>query len=75
MADKFQTHKHTFTCKNKNKRITIKSTEGHGRYDGKAIGLKISEVVQCRFNFPQFPLHKTTFIIGMPKTLSDEEKS
>ena len=65
----------TFTCEKKKKRITIKSTEGHGRYDGEAIGLKLSEVVQCRFNFPQFPLHKTTFILGMPKTLSDEEKS
>ena len=52
MAQDFQTHKHTFTCEKKKKRITIKSSEGHGRFDGKSKGHKISQAVLCRFNFP-----------------------
>ena len=74
MVEDFQTHHHTFTCEKKNKRVTIKSSEGHGRNDGKAQGKRIAEVVNCRFNFPQFPIHKTSFILGIPKSLSDEDK-
>ena len=75
MATDFQTHKHTFTCEKKKKRITIKSSEGHGRFDAISRGHKISQAVLCRFNFPQFPLHKTTFILGMPKNIDNEESA
>ena len=75
MATDFQTHNHTFTCEKKKKRITIKSDEGHGRNDGIIKGSKISDIALCRFNFPQFPLHKTTFIHGMSKSLSTEERN
>ena len=66
MVEDFQTHKHT--CEKKNKRVSIRSREGHGKLEGN----KISQVVQFRFNFPQFPLHKTSFILSM---LSDEQKA
>jgi hypothetical protein len=69
----FQTHNHTFSCQKKNKVLTIKKDEGHGRNDGKIEGQKISNYVQCRFNFPQFPLNKTTFIFGLPKDLDKIE--
>ena len=67
----FQTHKHTFSCQKKNKLINIKKEEGHGRYDGHIEGPKISNYVHCRFNFPQFPMNRTTFIPGIPKSLDE----
>ena len=70
----FQSHKHTFTCQKKNKVINIKKDEGHGRNDGKKEGLPITNYVHCRFNFPQFPLNKTVFILGMSKDLDEETK-
>ena len=66
----FQTHSHTFTCQKNNKIIVVDSNEGFGRYDGILRGPKI-ETVHCRFNFPQFPLNKTTFILGMSKDLEE----
>jgi hypothetical protein len=68
----FQTHKHTFTCQKKNKVININEDEGHGRRDGKIKGPRIDNYVHCRFNFPQFPLNRTTFILGMSKDLDVE---
>ena len=68
-----QTHKHTFTCQKKNKIFTVRQNEGHGKNDGKFEGPKITNYVQCRFNFPQFPLNKTRFILGMSKSLDEKE--
>ena len=51
----------------------IKEDEGHGRKDGKIVADKISDYVECRFEFPQFPLNRTVFIKGMSKDLTDEE--
>ena len=70
----FQRHKHTFSCQKKNKLITIQETEGHGRNDNVLRSAKISNYVQCRYNFPQFPMNKTKFILGMSKELDIEEK-
>ena len=70
----FQSHKHTFSCQKKNKLITIKETEGHGKNDKTLRGPKITNYVQCRYNFPQFPMNKTTFILGMTKDLPLDEK-
>ena len=72
-AKKFQTHNHTFTCRKKKKTLIIKSTEGHGRNDGKIEANKISDYIECRFNFPQFPMNRTLFIRGMSKDLTEEE--
>ena len=74
LVNKFQSHRHTFSCQKKNKLITIKETEGHGKNDNMIRGPKISNFVLCRYNFPQFPMNKTKFILGMPKDLSLEEK-
>ena len=71
LVTEFQTHKHTFTCQKKNKVINIKKNEGHGRKDGEKEGLAINNYVHCRFNFPQFPMNKTTFILGMSKDLDE----
>ena len=51
----FQSHKHTFSCQKKNKLITIKETEGHGRNDNVTRGQK--SVIMCSVdttshNFP-----------------------
>ena len=69
----FQIHNHTFTCKKKRKTITVRRNEGHGRLDGIVEAQKIPDYVECRFNFPQFPLNRTRFILGIPKDLSSEE--
>ena len=66
----FQTHNHTFTCQKNNKIIIVKENEGFGRLEGEMRGPKIS-TVKCRFNFPQFPMNKTTFILGMSKDLEE----
>ena len=46
---------------------------GHEKYDNIRRGHKISNYVHCRFNFPQFPMNKTRFILGMSKQLDLEE--
>ena len=43
------------------------------RNDNVVKGEKISNYVQCRHKFPQFPMNKTKFILGMPKDLKAEE--
>ena len=50
----------------------MKKNEGHGRHDGKKEGPNINNYVHCRFNFPQFPMNKTTFILGISKELDEE---
>ena len=46
-AEKYQTHKHTFTCAKKRKTITIKPNEGHGRLDGVIKGPELSNISVC----------------------------
>ena len=75
LVNDFQMHNHTFTCKKKRKTITVRKHEGHGKLDGKAEGPKIANYIDCRFNFPQFPLNRTTFILGIPKDLSEDQVS
>jgi len=75
LVQKFQIHHHTFTCKKKRKRITVKEKEGHGRFDEKKEGPKITNLTECRFNFPQFPMNKTKLILGVPKDLDPAELS
>jgi len=57
----FQSHAHTFTCKKKCNKITIRSHEGHGKYDGMKTGPELT-MNSCRFKFPKFPVRKTTII-------------
>ena len=74
MVNEFQHHNHTFTCQKKKVPLNIKKAEGHGRLDGLKEGCPISNNLQCRFNFPQFQINRTTFIFGMPKDLEDSER-
>ena len=75
LVKSFQQHRHTFTCKKKCKNVSLKSTEGHGKYDGVRKGEPISNYSGCRFNFPQFPMNRTTLIMGFSKDLSSDEKA
>ena len=47
--------------------------KGHGKNDNIVKGPKIMNYVLCRHNFPQFPMNKTKFILGMSKDLESEE--
>ena len=61
LVNKYQNHRHTFTCKKKGKLIKILSGEGHGRFDGqKEEDLLLVPV--CRFKHPKNPIDKTEFI-------------
>ena len=47
MMEKYQSHRHTFTCKKKGKVIRIQANEGHGKLDGQIEGDVILSPV-CR---------------------------
>jgi hypothetical protein len=47
--NKYQNHKHTFTCAKKKKTISIKETEGHGRLSGFIKGPELNNIPVCRF--------------------------
>ena len=64
---KYQDHCHTFTCEKKNKTMTIKPEEGHGRLDGSVTKEALENIKVCRFNFPRFPSDETKVIVGIPK--------
>ena len=71
-VDKFQSHNHTFTCAKKNKTISIKANEGHGRMDNHTQGPELSNISICRFRFPKFPLDETKLVFGMPKDTEED---
>ena len=47
MAEKYQTHRHSFSCHKKLKTITIQANEGFGRDDGKRIGSELKNIPVC----------------------------
>ena len=69
----FQSHAHTFTCRKKCNKIVIKSTEGHGKYDGVKTGPELT-MNSCRFKFPKFPVRKTCIIDAPDSYISDDIK-
>ena len=66
-VEKYQSHRHTFTCAKKRKTLTIRETEGHGRQDGHIKGPALINIPICRFRFPRFPLNETKVVLGLPK--------
>ena len=66
-VEKYQTHRHTFSCNKKKQTITIKENEGHGRLDGLVKGPELRNIPLCRFKFPKFPLDQTKLVFGIPK--------
>ena len=72
LVEKFQSHRHTFTCKKKGKVIKILACEGHGRLDG-----KIKEDVLlwpvCRFHHPKNPIDKSVFILAFPPDYDEND--
>ena len=66
-VQKYQSHKHTFTCKKKGKTITVKENEGYGRLDNIKKGNALSNIEVCRFKFPKFPMDETKLICGISK--------
>ena len=71
-VEKYQTHKHTFTCAKKRQTITIQENEGHGKLDGCIKGHVLSNISVCRFKFPKFPLDETRLIASMPKETDED---
>ena len=71
-VEKFQTHSCKFTCHKKKKFLTIKTTEGHGKNDGKIQGKELSHIPVCRLNFPRFPMRRTRLLLGFSKDESEE---
>ena len=71
-VEMFNTHSCTFSCKKKKRTVHIRETEGHGRLDGKLLGESIICIL-CRYNFPHNPIDETTFLLGIPKDLPEEE--
>ena len=69
---KYQSHRHTFTCKKKGKVIKILPGEGHGRLDG-AKEEEMLLVPVCRFRHPRNPIDKTEFIFSFPDGFDEDE--
>ena len=67
MVNKYQNHKHTFTCAKKNKTMTLKEHEGHGKLSGFIKGPELTNIPVCRFRFPRFPMDETKLILGISK--------
>ena len=72
LVDKFQGHRHTFTCKKKGKVIRILAGEGHGRKDGER-ETEMLLVPVCRFNHPKNPIDKTEFLMAFPENHDELE--
>eukprot|EP00092_Neocalanus_flemingeri_P022722 GFUD01024642.1.p1 GENE.GFUD01024642.1~~GFUD01024642.1.p1 ORF type:complete len:2733 (+),score=580.47 GFUD01024642.1:994-8199(+) len=72
LVEKFQSHRHTFTCKKKGKVIRILPGEGHGRLDGK-VEEEVLLVPVCRFNHPRNPIDRTEFLLGFPEDVDEED--
>ena len=72
LVDKFQIHRHTFSCRKKGRVCRILGTEGHGRNDGKVEGEHLLVPV-CRLRHPKYPLDKTEFIRAFPENTDENE--
>ena len=58
LVEKYQSHKHTFSCNKKGRIVRILATEGHGRLDGHKQGDEL-QVQVCRLRHPKYPVDKT----------------
>jgi len=72
LVEKYQSHKHTFSCKKKNKVCRILPTEGHGRLDYKIEGEELLAPV-CRLRHPKYPIDETEFVRGFPEDTNEDE--
>ena len=72
LVEKFQTHRHTFSCRKKGKICKILSTEGHGRLDNKIKGEELLAPI-CRLRHPKYPIDKTEFIRAFPSETDENE--
>ena len=72
LVEKYQSHKHTFSCKKKNKVCRILPTEGHGRLDYKIEGEELLAPV-CRLRHPKYPIDETEFVRGFAEDTNEEE--
>ena len=72
LVEKYQSHKHTFSCKKKNKVCRILPTEGHGRLDYKIEGEELLAPV-CRLRHPKYPMDETKFVRGFAEGTNEDE--
>ena len=71
LVEKYQSHKHTFSCHKKGKIIRIPGTEGHGRLDYKIQGQDL-QIDVCRLRHPKFPIDETEFVFGFPQDVDEK---
>jgi hypothetical protein len=72
LVEKYQSHKHTFSCRKKGKVIRILSREGHGRLDNEKEGDELLVEV-CRLRHPKYPIDKTEFVLAFPEDVDENE--
>merc|ERR1712240_111836 len=72
LVEKYQSHKHTFSCRKKGRIIRIAETEGHGRLDYNKEGEAL-QIDACRLRHPKYPIDKTEFIFGFPEDIDEKE--
>ena len=73
MVEKFQKHRHSFSCNKKNRFMHVQPDEGHGKNDGHMYGAALKHIPVCRHSFPKFPMEKTMFLVAPPKDLEEKE--
>ena len=72
LVEKYQSHRHTFTCKKKGKVIKILPGEGHGRLDGH-LEEELLLVPVCRFKHPRNPMDQTEFLFPFLENIDEEQ--
>ena len=72
LVEKYQSHKHTFSCRKKGRIVRILEAEGHGRLDNKKQGDEL-QVQVCRLRHPKYPIDKTEFVRAFPQDVDENE--
>ena len=71
LVEKYQSHKHGFSCKKKGKKIRILAGEGHGRLDNKKVSEELLVDV-CRLRHPKYPIDNCEFILAFPSDTDEK---
>ena len=72
LVEKYQIHRHTFSCRKKGRVCRIRENEGHGRLDNKVEGEHLLTPV-CRLRHPKYPIDKTVFVRSFPANTEESE--
>ena len=77
LVKKYQSHVCTFSCHKKHKFMKIHKKEGLAISETMSETDETEEIIHqtCRFNFPRFPIDKTTLIFPIPKNEDTKESN